>query len=291
MNLRDVALIVFVMAVWGANFGFGKWGLEELPPLLIMGLRFVLTAALLVPFFPLPRAQLGRIVLLSFTLGFVHFALMFTGMKHVDASTAAIAVQIQVPFSALLAALFFNDKLGWRRALGMALAFCGVVLLAGEPQTQSNLLYLGFVLMASMVWAVAAIQMKQISDIDPLALNGWMAVFAAPQLLLGSLLLEDGHMAALAAAGWKGWGAIVYMAVAVTIIGYTLWMRMLRQYPVTQVMPFTLLAPVFGVLAGVAMLGESLSLLKILGGIVTIVGVAIITIRRPQQAQPTAPRS
>ena len=291
MSLRDIALIIFVMAVWGANFGVSKLGLQELPPLLLVGLRFALTALFLVPFTRLPRDKMLPVLLLSTTLGLLHFALMFTGLQKVDASTAAIAVQIQVPFSALLAAIFFKDKLGWRRALGMALAIAGVVLLAGEPQTSSNILYLGMILTASMIWAVSAIQMKQLSDLDTLTLNGWMGLFAAPQLLVGSWLLEDGQAEAIASAGWQGWGAVAFMAVAVTIIGYGIWMQMLRRYQVNQVMPFTLLAPMFGVLAGVVMLGESLSLLKLADGALTILGVAIITVRRPQQAQPVAPRS
>lgn len=291
MSLRNIALIIFVMAVWGANFGVSKLGLQELPPLLLVGLRFALTALFLVPFTRLPRDKMLPVLLLSTTLGLLHFALMFTGLQKVDASTAAIAVQIQVPFSALLAAIFFKDRLGWRRALGMALAIAGVVLLAGEPQTSSNILYLGMILTASMIWAVSAIQMKQLSDLDTLTLNGWMGLFAAPQLLVGSWLLEDGQVEAIASAGWQGWGAVAFMAVAVTIIGYGIWMQMLRRYQVNQVMPFTLLAPMFGVLAGVIMLGESLSLLKLAGGALTILGVAIITVRRPQQAQPVAPRS
>ena len=291
MTLRDVALIIIVMAVWGANFGVSKLGLQELPPLLLVGLRFALTALFLVPFTRLPRDKMLPVLMLSASLGFLHFALMFTGLRQVDASTAAIAAQIQVPFSALLAAIFFKDRLGWRRALGMALAIAGVGLLAGEPQTSSNILYLGMILTSSMIWAVAAIQMKQLADVDALTLNGWMALFAAPQLLIGSWLLEDGQLEAIAGAAWKGWGAVAYMAVVVTIFGYGIWMKMLSRYQVNQVMPFTLLAPVFGVVAGIVMLGEGLTLLKLLGGAITICGVAIITIRRPQQAQPAGPRS
>lgn len=291
MNLRDAALIIVVMAVWGANFGVSKLGLQELPPLMLIGLRFALTALLLVPFTRLPRSRMLPVLMLSVSLGFVHFALMFAGLQKVDASTAAIAAQVQVPFSALLAAIFFKDRLGWRRALGMALAIAGVALLAGEPQTSGNILYLGMILVGSMTWAVAAIQMKRLADVDALTLNGWMALFAAPQLLAASWLLEDGHLAAIVGAGWKAWGAVAYMAVVVTIFGYGIWMKMLSRYQVNQVMPFTLLAPVFGVIAGIIMLGEGLSLLKLLGGAITICGVAIITIRRPQQAQPAGPRS
>ena len=56
---------------------------------------------------------------------------------------------------------------------------------------------------------------------------------------------------------------------------------MLRRYSVNQVIPFTLLVPVFGVLSGVLMLGETLNVQSTLGGIATIAGVAVIVLRRP----------
>src|SRR3546814_2272947 len=76
---------------------------------------------------------------------------MFHGLKTVDAGTASIAIQLQVPFASLLAAIVFKDKLGWRRALGMAIAFIGVAVIAGEPRLAGQYLALGFVIIASFI--------------------------------------------------------------------------------------------------------------------------------------------
>src|SRR3546814_3213789 len=67
---------------------------------------------------------------------------MFHGLKTVDAGTASIAIQLQVPFASLLAAIVFKDKLGWRRALGMAIVFIGVAVIAGEPRLAGQYLAL-----------------------------------------------------------------------------------------------------------------------------------------------------
>ncbi len=83
-----LALFVVVAAVWGLNFVVAKIGIEQLPPILLMALRWGLVAAMLVPFVKLPRGHWRAVILVSVTLGFMHFALMFTGLREIDASTA-----------------------------------------------------------------------------------------------------------------------------------------------------------------------------------------------------------
>src|SRR5262249_60973949 len=118
-------------------------------------------------------------------LGGVHFSLMFTGMRGLDVATAAIAIQMQVPFAAILASIFFKETLHWRRLTGMAIAFAGVVLIAGEPRLAGKLAPLFLVIAAACAWASANIQIKRIGDdVDVLALNGWVALLAAPELAL-----------------------------------------------------------------------------------------------------------
>ncbi len=116
-------LVVLVILIWGFNFAMVKIGLLDLPPLLLTSLRFLGVAVILVPFVKPPKGRFKDIIVISLVLGVAHFALMFNGLRGLDASTAAISIQLQVPFASLLAAVFLKDKLGWRRALGMAIAF------------------------------------------------------------------------------------------------------------------------------------------------------------------------
>jgi O-acetylserine/cysteine efflux transporter len=286
LGLRDSGLAIFVMAIWGYNFVVAKTGLEELPPIFMMGLRFALSAGLLVPFVTMPRGRMKEVAALSVTLGAAHFSMMFTGLKTVDASTAAIAVQLQVPFSALLATVLLADPPGWRRTAGMVVAFGGVMLIAGEPRFEGTLWALGLVIGAAFVWAVGNVQVKKMGGIDEMALLAWMSVMAAPQLFLISFLLEDGQIAAAQAATWRGWGAVAYQAVAVVAISYGIWYRLLAKHSVSAAVPYTLLVPFFGVACAVVFLGESLTPRIIAGGLITIAGVAIIILRRPHLADP-----
>jgi len=279
-----------VMLIWGVNFAVTKVGLVQFPPLVMLTLRFALVAAVLLPFVSLPHGRWREILLLSFTLGALHFALMYNGLKEIDASTAAIAIQLQVPFAAVLAAFYFGDRLGWRRALGLAIAFAGVVVIAGEPRLQGRYLALAMVVGAALVWAISNVQVKKVSDLSPWCVSAWMSLFAVPQLVLLSWLTEAGQWQALQQADWVGWGAVVYNAFAVMLIGYGVWYRLLQRYDMNQAMPITLMVPLIGVASGVMLLGEPFTWSILVGGLLTIGGVGIVVLRRPRLAQRAAQR-
>jgi O-acetylserine/cysteine efflux transporter len=279
-------LALIVMVIWGFNFAVAKFGLREFSPMFLMCLRFTGVAALLLPFVRVPWGQMKQIFILSVLLGTLHFPLMFTGLTGVDAATASIAIQLQVPFSSILAALLYRDKLGWRRGLGMAISFAGVIVIAGEPRALGGTFYLGLVIAAALVFSIVNIQIKRIGPINGFALNGWMAVMAAPQLLIATLIMENDQWRQFQSATWLGWSSIAYMALMVTILSYLMWYPLVRKYPVNQTMPWTLLAPVFGVISGIVVLGEPMTPAMVTGGALTLVGVAVIVIRKaPKQNQ------
>jgi len=279
---------IAVMIIWGVNFVAAKIGLQHLPPLLLVGLRFALVALLLLPFVPRPHGKWQRLLILSVVMGSLHFGLMFSGLAHVDAAVASIAIQLQVPFAAILAAFFFKDYIGWRRMVGLALAFIGVVVLAGEPRGDTGILPLLLVILASLMWAIGNILVKRIGPMDGFTLNAWMAALTAPQLLFASWMFEPGGFASLTETPWPVWGSILYMAFFVTILAYGIWYFLVPRYDVNQTMPFTLLVPLFGVASGVLLLGEPLTLHMIIGGGATILGVAVIIVRRPRTIAPEA---
>lgn len=291
-TIAPLHLIMFlaVALIWGLNFPVAKTGLMHLPPLLFMARRFAVVAIVLIPFVKPPSGRWWQVIGIAFTLGLVHFSLMFNGLRDLDGATAAIAIQLQVPFAALLAAVFFKDKLGWRRALGLAIAFIGVALIAGEPRLDGQYLALFLVIAAACTWSVANVQIKFLTGVDGFALNAWMAVFATPMLLIASLVLEDNHAAIISEISWTAAFAVLYQSFMVVVFGYGCWYWLLRRYSFNQAMPFTLLVPVIGVFSSVWFLDEALTPYFIAGGGLTVVGVAIIVFRRPKVASPGAER-
>ncbi|MGQ9365398.1 DMT family transporter [Azospirillum sp. ST 5-10] len=282
MTLRDSLLALLVMACWGFNFVAAKSALLHFDPFFLLLLRFAVVAALVVPFVAVPRGKLLDIAILSVLLGGLHFPLMFTGVRGVDAATAALVVQLQVPFSSLLAAVIYKDVLGWRRFLGMVVAFGGIAVIAGAPRLQGNLLEILLIVAASFAFALSNVQVKRIGTLDGFTLNGWMALFATPQLLVLSLLLETGQARSVMEAPPLAWASLAFIILGSTLAAYGLWYRLARIYPVNQTTPFLMLVPVFGVLSGVVVLGEPVTPYLLGGGLLVILGVAVIIVRRPR---------
>lgn len=282
----DALAAWFVVLIWALNFIAGKIGLRDLPPLLMLTLRFVLVAVLLLPFLSrAPRRSWPLIALLSVVLGVCHFGLMFVGLAGVDAGPAAIAIQMAIPFSAVLGVIVFGERLGLGQAAGLGLAFAGVYLLAGESARPLSVVHLLIVVAAAFAWAVANVVIKRLGRIDVFALNGWVALLAAPQLLVLSLLLETGQRQAIAAASWTAFAAIGYMAVCSSIIAYGLWYYLVGRYPMNRVVPLTLLSPVMAVFFAVLLLDEPLTMATVFGGVLTLGGVALIEVLRPASVE------
>jgi O-acetylserine/cysteine efflux transporter len=280
MSAKHALMGVAVAALWGANFAAVKIGTEEFPPVFMLALRFALVATLMLPFVNRPRRpEVLPILAVSITLGGLHFGLMFVGLNFIDASSAAIAGQLGVPFSTILAVIFFDEKLGWRRVVGVTVAFAGVAILAGAPRLDGQLVGLFVVITSSFAWAVSNIILKRYGPVQPFTLTGWMALFAVPQLLLVSAVMETNQWQAVIAADWTGWAALLYTVVGSSILAYGLWYTLINKHPVSHVVSFTLLAPVFAVAAAATILSEPVTLSLVLGGLLTLLGVGIVEIR------------
>ncbi|WP_263144943.1 EamA family transporter [Pseudomonas sp. RIT-PI-AD] len=284
MQPRSVLLALAVALLWGGNFIALKFASQAFPPIFIAAMRFACVAILMLPFVKVPsRARMPGILAVSFTLGSLHFGPMFTGLARVEAATGAIMSQLSVPFSALLAAFWFKERLGLRQIGGIALAFTGVALLAGAPSGASDPLGICLIVFGALCWALANGVIKHFGPFDPYMLTAWMALFAAPQLFAMSYVLEQGQWQSLRQAGWADWGAVAYIVVGAGILGYTLWYRLLNDNPVSQIVPFALLPPVIAVFLAIPILGTPLSAALLLGGFLTVAGVGLCEIHWPRR--------
>ncbi len=292
MGIGDILLMVMAQALWGANFAVTKLGVSHWPPLFFVSLRLGFVALLLVPFVGLPkRRHLPALLRLCFILGVIHWGSLFTGLTMTDAATTSIIIQIQVPISALLAAKFHGDHLGWRRWCGLGISFAGIALIVGTPQFAGGWIGAALIFVAALAWAIANLEIKKLSDhMDGWRLNAWTGLIAAPMTLALSLLLETGQWQAVGDADWRSWATMLYQVLIVTTLCYGIWYAMMRRHPMSQVMPFTLMEPVFGAATAIVLLNEPLGWRLVAGTAVTLTGLAIIVLRRPQAvAQPVGP--
>ena len=287
MSLRDYFLAALATALFGINYVVIKVAVGYVPPLFVTALRFVLVAAVLLWFFPMPKGLLRPVLVISVVQGLLHHGLMFIGMGGVDAAIGAIIMQLGTPFAALFAWVVLGEKFGWRRTFGLVVAFVGVALLVGEPDVWSANYYVILLVLSGMCWGYVNVYIKRIGEVNILQLTAWLSVFAAPQLLIASAVFEQGQIEALLAAPGYIWGLLGYMSLCSTVAAYGIWYYLLARYDVAQIIPFALLNPALGALSGIVLLGEELTFVKLTGGAIVLAGVAIIQLRWKRTVSPT----
>ncbi|OSQ49713.1 DMT family transporter [Thalassospira alkalitolerans] len=285
MPLKSVLMALSVAVIWGINMLTVKGAVAEIPPLMLTAIRFAAVAVLLLPFTKIPHGRFGKLAILSVVFGTGHFGVLFLALSMLDAGPVAIIVLLGVPFSSMLATYFFNDRLGWKRLTGMTLAFVGVTTMFWDPTMTDVQLPLLLVVFAAFMWAVANVMIKKLGNIDTFQLNGWMALMAAPQLLLLSMVLEPAALDRVFDASWAAWANISFTVVMSSIVAYGFWYHLLKTQDVNAVVPWSLLAPVISVTGSFLIFNEPISTLKIIGGITVLAGVTVIMLRKPPQQQ------
>ena len=285
MTPLHILLAIAMAMLWGFGFVTSKYAAIHMEPLFFLALRFIAVSLILVWFVRLPRGQLKAVMLFAFSMGAGHFGLFYIALEMgVEASTAAIIWQTQVPMTVVLAAFLLGDKPGGFGIIGIVIAFGGVLVLVGEPRHFDNGLAIGLMLASCVMWAIANIQAKKLTDVGPLALNAWMSVFSAFMLLACSLVFEHGQLESYLVADWRLHGSLIYQVVGSTVLAYWIWYFLLGRHPISRVSGFMLLVPFFGVLSGIFALGEPMTWPTALGGIVTLIGVSLIVLsRRPHE--------
>ena len=284
MSPSHIAIAVGTALLWGFGFVTSKYGADHMPPLFFLALRFTLMALMLLWFVRPPSGRWLAVGLFALTMGAGHFGLFYVALNiGVEASTAAIIWLTQVPLSALMAALILRERPGWLAVVGIAIAFGGAVVLVGEPRHTGNALGIGLMFGSSIAWAIANVQVKRLTDISPLALNGWMSAISALLLFPLSFALEEGQVASLLQPDWRLHGSLIYQVVGSTLLAYWAWYYLLARNKVATVAGFMLLVPVVGVILGVFMLGDPITWQTLVGGVIIVSGVALIVLKRSEE--------
>lgn len=284
MRPRDVALASLPPALWAIAYTIAKPAMETFPPLFLMSIVYAITALAL--FRPQVKLQTPLwAMMIAATLGAsLQSALIFSGIALVPATMAILTVQSQVPFAVLASWLIGQERLDGRRFAGIALSLSGVALVVGLPESLGAVRGLLLIVLGTVCWGAAQGIIRATSKDAGGPLMGTMSLIATPQLLAMSLLLETGQGVALTTAGLLDWGVVLVLALGGFVAAYTVWYGLLRAYRVDQVAPFALLMPIIGVLIAVLFLHESLSWMVLVGGAVTLAGLALVVIapRQPQ---------
>lgn len=279
MKFSDLLLALLANTAWAFNFIAGKAGVTQFQPFLFTTLRFAILLLALLPFLRWIPGQMNGVLGIALVQGVLHFSLVFAGLEASgDIASVAIASQLYVPFSSLLALLLLGETLDLQHWLGIFSAFGGVLVIGFDPVAFHHLDALLLITAGAMAMAVATIQMRRLRGVGVFALQAWIALCATPALFLLSLLFEQGQWNAVRTATWLELIAPLYSAIGASLVGHGIVYHLLSRYPVGITTPLMLLTPVLAVALGVLLWGDILTWKLILGGFLTLAGIVIIAV-------------
>lgn len=282
MGFRDFSLLFAVCLVWGLNLVVTRWVVADagVPPIFFAGVRFMGVAAFLLPFLrPIPP-NLAMMFAIAMSIGAAHFTFLFLGLANADASAVAVVGQLGVPLSTLMSMAFLGETVGWRRGLGIMLAFAGSLLIAVDPHGLSLSIGLVYVAVSALLGAAGGVLMKQMAPVSAFRQQAWVGLFSFLPLLGLSALVEQGQIEAFKAGGVWVWLATLFAVLGVSIFGHGGFYSLIKRHDVSLISPLTLMTPLWGVVFGIILLNEPLTLQLVVGGAISLGGVLVIVLRQ-----------
>jgi len=278
LNVFHQTLSLLVALIWGTNFVFIRYGLDEFQPFTFAALRFSLVAMPLVFFLPKPNTPWLHLISYGVFIGCGQFGLLFWVMQDdITPGLASLIIQMQVFFTILLAVVIFGESIKLNQIVALIVCFLGLALIINFTDGQTTFIGVAVTLVAAMSWACGNLIVKNAGNVNILAFLVWSSMFSVPPLALAAWYLEgvESIVHSLSQASWKGWSVVLWQSIGNTLVGYGLWNMLLSRYSAAIVTPWALLVPVFGMSASALLLSEPMPWWKLLAMALICSGLAL----------------
>jgi drug/metabolite transporter (DMT)-like permease len=276
-------IVVAVYLFWGGNFVFSKITLKEIPGPLVAGMRTVFAAIALMAVYkrsrnpdrpPLRRDEYPQLCIIGVCGIAVNQVCFLIGLSLTSASHAALVIGL-TPFMVLFLAWFRGQEaFTSNRAIGLAVAVCGMALLQKPSASAQTASLLGDVLIlgAGLSFAVYTVFGKELA-----AEHGGMAViavsYAAGAIFLLPMTLFFASRFDFSQVSAAAWWAFGYMSVVSSVLCYIGWAYALKRLSASRLTAFSYLQPLVATLLALPMLGEPITAALVSGGGLIMAGV------------------
>lgn len=300
---RTAYIMLTAMAVcFGGTWVPAAIAVESIPPFAIAVVRFGIAAILLYgwarltgrPLSPLRRGDWPLVIGLAVTAVAGYNWLFLTGLTLAPATDGAIIVPGLAPvFTAVLAGIVLRERLGLRGFAGLALAVVGLYLVVTPSGATDGDRLLGDALYVAgaALWGVYSV-LARFASRRFNAVSTSLYGIALGTLILVPLAILEGGLGTLRGAPMAALAGIGYLAVFGSVAAFVLLNLGVARIGAARASAFALLVPIVGVLSSVALLGEELGPLTLIGGLTVLVGLWLIehraTSHRTTQRAPEA---
>ncbi|HET8865245.1 MAG TPA: DMT family transporter [Gracilimonas sp.] len=290
--LIDLSLIL-VAIIWALNFSIVKVSLEEMDPYSFNALRFIFATAMLSYFarkkgysLTVEKEHFWKLVGIGI-IGNVLYQLFFIiGLNYTYAANAAVMLGTIPIWVALLSQFFTDEKLTLFKSLGVFFAFAGVtfIIMGGEDTLSfKSESFLGNIitLIAAVCWATFTIlSRKYLRIYSPLQYSAFMSLIG----LIGLLAIGLPFMINLDWGGISmiGYGGILYSGALSIGLAYIIWNNGVKKIGAVRTAAYQNLVPVLGLVFGLILLGEELTLLQYIGAGLVITGIVLARLNPPK---------
>lgn len=293
---RKLALIAWITVcfVWGTTYLAIRIALESVPVALLAGLRWTAAGVLLAAIAPLMGQRLpgvktwGGLALVGFLMNVVGNGLVVWAVQFVASGLAAVVVAM-VPFWAVFieAVLPKGERLSARVLSGLTLGFLGIVVLVWPELMNTGAGGRGFLFgvlalqLACFGWALGTSYTKRHPGTSgPLASSAMQMLFGG--LMLLAMGTAAGEWQALAFTPRTA-GAMIYLTLVGSIVGYSAYLYALKHLPVSTVSLYAYVNPIIAVVLGTLILSEPFDLRIVVGAALVFAGILVV---RSAAAQP-----
>lgn len=283
--LVPVAVAIAVMVVWGATPIVTRIALDDLPPLVIACLRTVLAGLVAIPLLALGQQAMPtstasrRLLVISAATGFVVFPVVYTiGQQRTSALHGVMILAVLPVFTGAYASVVARRMPRRAWLIGCAVAIGGeVVLIGGRGAAANDATLTGDLLVVASALVVTAGYvagaMLPPHGVSSMSATLWGVVLGT--VLLGPLAVGIVVADGVPEAGVTSWLAVLFLALATSILGYVGWYWALDRGGIQRIATFQFLQPVSGFVLAALVLGERVTVPIAVGGALIVGGIVI----------------
>lgn len=268
---------ILVTIIWGFNFAIAGSAVSEIPPFLLVALRYLTILVIFLPFTKRNNIPWKYIFYVGLFYGVIQFSGLFVGLKlGVSAGVASTVIQSQAIFTIFLASIFLNEKFSPYQWIGLTIGILGLILIAYSREVNTPLLGILSILLGGFGWAASNIILKKAGKISAWSINIWQAIVVVPIMLLVSGIFETNQLSIIENISMNAIIAILYISILATGFGNFMWYKIVQVLGPTKTAPLSLLIPAFGILGGWLINDESINQLQIIGIVIIVIGLIFI---------------
>lgn len=286
-----IFLFVLICFIWGSTWFTIKLGLQELPVMFSLSLRFILAGIVILVLLrslkirvPVNEKQLFLYLYLTFFSFLIPFLLVYWAEQTIPSNLASILYSTMPFFAALFSRIFLKEDLNLLQRFGLILGFIGVVYifrsdtlsLEGALPVQGRKFFvsmLAVIVSAFLNASVLIVVKKYGSDIHPLAINFIPLSLSGFLLLFLSGIFEDWTTIKF---GAKGVGSVIYLGIFGSIVTFTIYYWLLKKVPAVIMSLSAFLTPVFAIIIGTVVGDEEITANILLGASLVLIGMLLV---------------